>query len=256
MAKLLIIKNICKKVHIHPLYYWAAFLATITGFFKDYIILSLLIIIHEVGHLLTALAYGWKIDKIVIFPFGGLTQFKEHLNKPIKEEFIILLMGPLCQCFFYFLISTLKQSYLLTNYHYSLLFFNLLPIIPLDGSKLINLLSNLFFPFKTSHLIIIYLSFFLLMGLLVYSFNNLIFLCFLLFLLIKIISEYKMHSYLFNKFLMERFIYKFSFKKSKIIKGVNLSKMYRDYRHLFKTPTKLYKEATLLQKRFDKSHDL
>src|SRR5690554_6158762 len=130
--------------------------------------------IHETGHVLMALYYGWNIDKIIVLPFGGLTVFKEHLNKPLFEEFMILIMGPLLQCFFYFLANFLSPNYILTNYHYALLIFNLFPIIPLDGSKLINIIISKVLPFKPSHLIGIYISFVVFLGILLYNMTNLI----------------------------------------------------------------------------------
>ena len=45
----------------------------------------------------------------------------------------------------------------------------------------------------------------------------------LIFLTIKVISEYKNHKYIFNKFLFERYLYRFNFKKSKVIKGINIT---------------------------------
>ena len=44
-----------------------------------------------------ALYYKWNIEKIIILPFGALTLFHEKINKPLFEEFIILIMGPIFQ---------------------------------------------------------------------------------------------------------------------------------------------------------------
>ena len=120
-------KNIFK---IHPLYYLVAFLSIITGLFKDFTYITLLIFIHEVGHTIGALFYKWNIKKIIILPFGGITIFNEYINKSLKEEFVILVLGPLFQILFYFILCFFNiESILITNYHYSLLLFNLLPII-------------------------------------------------------------------------------------------------------------------------------
>lgn len=251
MEPFLIIKNIYNKIHIHFLYYLVALLSITTGLFKDFVVFSLLIIIHELGHIIMALYYRWSIDKIILLPFGGLTIFKEHLNKPIFEEFMILIMGPMMQCLFYFLAMLIRPSYMLMNYHYTILLFNLLPIIPLDGSKLINLLCNTFLSFKRSHLITIYLSLLVVIGVILYNINNFILLLIFIFLIFKVISEYQNHSYIFNKFLFERYLYKFNFKKVKIIKNTNLKKMQRDYIHFFKVGKKLIKEDEILEQKFD-----
>lgn len=256
MERFLIIKNIYKKIHIHFLYYLVALLAIITGLFKDFIIFSLLIIIHELGHIFIALYYRWHVEKIIILPFGGMTIFKEHLNKPIFEELMIVIMGPAMQHLFYLLAMNLKPNFLLMNYHYTILFFNMLPIIPLDGSKFLNLISNLILPFKYSHLITIYFSFLVLIGIILFKINNLVVLLILIFLTIKVISEYKNHKYIFNKFLFERYLYRFNFKKSKVIKGIKLALMHRDHSHFFKVGNSFIKERKILEQKFDNSNDL
>ncbi|MEG2311502.1 MAG: M50 family metallopeptidase, partial [Bacilli bacterium] len=139
----MIIKSIFK---IHFLFYVVSFICIITGLFKPFLIITILIVIHELGHLLMALYYGWKIDKIIIFPFGGVTKFNEKINKPIREEFLILIMGPIIQIIFYFLCDYFfGYNAMLEKYHYTLLIFNLLPIFPLDGSKLVHLFLEIFF---------------------------------------------------------------------------------------------------------------
>ena len=57
----------------------------------------LLIIIHEFGHFITAYFFNWKIDKIYIYPLGGITRFNDIINKPFIEQFLVLLMGPVFQ---------------------------------------------------------------------------------------------------------------------------------------------------------------
>ena len=78
---------------IHPIYYLTAIITIITGNFKDFTLVTLIIIIHELGHISAAIYYKWNIEKIIILPFGGITIFNEYLNRPIKEELIIALAG-------------------------------------------------------------------------------------------------------------------------------------------------------------------
>ena len=83
MVKKYLMKNIFK---IHPLTYITILIALITGNFKNIFIFMTIILIHEMGHFLTALILKWKVTKVVILPFGGITIFNESLNKPLKEE--------------------------------------------------------------------------------------------------------------------------------------------------------------------------
>ena len=80
---------------------------------------------------------------------------------------------------------------------------------------------------------------------------NLIFGLIILFIAFKVIDEYKNHNSLFNKFLWERYNNDFKFKKKKIIRGKNVKKMKRDYRHVFYTQDKILTEQEILQRRFD-----
>ncbi len=248
MVNLKIIKNIYHKIKVNILYWIVAFISFITGHFKDFVLISIIITVHELGHILVAIYYKWHIDKVILLPFGAVTIFKEHLNRPIKEEFLILISGPLFQIVFYFILKNIIfDQNLFTNYHYFLLLFNLIPIIPLDGSKLVNVFLNKVLPFKISHLITIYISiisFFVFL-----RFNNLIYLLVFSFLLVKVIDEYLKHRFIFNKFLFERYLYDINFKKVKYIS--NISNMYRDYKHYIKDKNRYVTEKTLLKKRFD-----
>ena len=241
-------KNIFK---IHPLYYIVALICIITGLFKDYIYVTMLIFIHESGHFIAALHYKWNIEKVIILPFGGITIFNELLNKSLKEEFVILILGPIFQILFYFILCILNiKTNLITIYHYSLLLFNILPIIPLDGSKLLNIILNKIISFKYSHLISIYISIITIILVIIEGIkNNLFILLFMLFLSFKIITEIKLHKYIFNKFLFERYNYNLRFKRIKKINGINLNKMKREYKHLFYN-NRYYSEREVLDNYF------
>lgn len=234
---------------IHPLYYLVAILSIITGLFKDFIYITLLIFIHEIGHTLGALIFKWKIKKIIILPFGGITIFNELINKSLKEEFVILILGPIFQILFYFILYILNiETPLITNYHYSLLLFNMLPIIPLDGSKLLNIILNKITSFKMSHLLTIYISLITIIILMIKN-KNLVLYIIIFFILLKVIKEYKEHKYIFNKFLFERYNYNLKFKKIKYIKGRKINKMKKEYKHIF-YDDKYYTEKDILKRYF------
>ena len=236
--------KIISKIKIHPIFYVVAFITIITGFFKDFSYIMSIIVIHEVGHILTSLYFKWNIEKIIILPFGGLTLFNEKINKPLKEELLIAVSGPVIQL----LVFSFNSNLLLLKYHYFLLVFNLLPIIPLDGSKILNLMFNFLLPFKLSHILTIVISLFLCFFLFCIKFNlTTLIIC--IFLALKIMEEYFSHKSIFNKFLMERYLYDFKFNKRRIVKNVDA--MFKDCKHLFYIDNKYKTENEMLQKRFD-----
>lgn len=215
------------------------------------------------GHILAASYYNFNIYKIYLYPFGGYIKFNDKLNRPIKEEMIVLVSGPMLQILYYFLLECFfsigiigdSTFNIITNYHYSLLLFNLLPIFPLDGSKLVSLCLSKFMSFKHSHLGMLYISYIVLFILLLItkyiSFNVNLYLILIL-LFSKLIGESKNHKVICNRFLLERYLYKFHFNKWKIIKGNNLSHMMKNKMHLFIVGDKEFTEHQMLKRRYGK----
>lgn len=251
----LILKNIFK-IKIHLFFYVFMFVSLVTGNFRDYIIFTSIIVVHEIGHIFGGFLFSWNIEKIIILPFGGLTIFKQFLNTSLFEQFIVTLLGPLFQIIFYlFLNYFFDLSNSVVYYNYVLLFFNLLPIYPLDGSKFLYVFLCFLFPFKVSHLILVYISFLFtfLVFLLIGRFDFLVYLI-MLFLIIKNFNEYKNHDVIFNKFLLERYIYDFNFSGFKIVRRCN--KMYLWCRHVFLLDNRYILEKKYLSKMFDKHSHL
>lgn len=172
------------------------------------------------------------------------------LNTSIIKEIIILIMGPVFQGLAYFILLKIMPDQIesIKLYHYSILIFNLLPVYPLDGGKLVNLFFSLKFSFKNSfylEILISYLMVFLLI--LVNRENiNINLVIIVIFLLYKITKEYKQIELFYNKFLLERYINKYNFKHSIIINNIN--KFHRNKRHLLKTANKYYLEEEILKK--------
>ena len=200
----------------------------------------------------------YNIVKIRIYPYGGIIEYNELLNRPINYDILIALSGIFMQSIYYFIVYILYLNHIIReitfitfcNYHYSILFFNLLPIYPLDGSKILNLSINKILPFKLSHILSIIISIIIFILLLVFNYNNLNYIFISLLLLEKIIKEIKDHKYIFNKFLLERYINNFKFKKIKFIKDYKFNKMYKYHRHIFKIEGEYIPEKKVLKSRF------
>lgn len=240
------------KFSIHPLTYVTALIAIVTANFKLYLAFTMLIIIHELGHIISALIFKWKIDKIVILPIGGMTKFNDLINKPLIEEFIIAVSGIIFQLIFYLLFLRSSDTFFYCNI--VILIFNLIPIYPLDGSKILNIILNKLVSFKISYLISIYISFIIILILFFYLIikKDIVLIIILIPLFLGLIKEYKNRKDLLNKFYLERYLYNINYEKIKTIKGINLSKMKRDYKHIFVNNNEYYTEDIILKNKFDK----
>lgn len=217
------------KIHIFT--YVLCLICCFTGQFKLFITFLIIILFHEFGHILGALITGCNVERVVILPFGGLTILKYPLNIRMIKEFIIVIMGPLFQMILYLLLKN-NGLYYFKEINLFLFIFNLLPIIPLDGYRLLNIVLNKLFNFKLSLYISSYVSFiFLILNFIfLFIYKNFVFLVTFFFLFYKTIHEYNLINFIYNKFLYERYSKNISFKKRKKI--YDIKDMYRDYIHL------------------------
>ena len=243
-------KNILNKIYLHPFFLFTLLIFICIGRFRFIIYFMLLILVHELGHIIVSLIFKWKIDKIIILPFGGLTKYNEIINRPLIEELMVSISGILLQIIFYRFIHDYidyKYFYLI---NYFIIIFNLIPIYPLDGSKILNVLFNKITSFKNSILLTVIVSYLciIILSLLLFNINKLLFMMFI-FLFMEVNKYYKEKDLIFNKFLLERYLNNFKFRKEKIINSVD--KMKKDYRHLFYLDNKYMTENTFLKKMFD-----
>lgn len=231
--------------NVHPLTYFVIFLAFFTGKIREIFVFLALIVIHEYGHFLACKMFKWNVDKIYIYPFGGMCKSNEMINKSLNEELLILVMGPLFQIIFAFLFKSIPNVLL---YNYFLLSFNLLPIYPLDGGRILCNIFMRIFPYKKSLKYSIYLSYLFLLITIFCISNYIIVYVSFFFLINKVIDENKNVNYYFNKFLLERYLYHFYFKSS--IKINDICDMYKEKNNLLISGDLLLNEKKFLENYF------
>lgn len=145
-------------ISIHPLFFLFVLFAYTFGFMAELLLFIAIVFLHELGHALAARYFGWRVRKIELFPFGGAVQVDESGNRPWREELLVILAGPAVNLFLALSTWFLYQAGLWTSptslqfieYNLILFLFNLIPIVPLDGGKLLQLLLALKFPYRTS----------------------------------------------------------------------------------------------------------
>lgn len=126
----------------------------ITNQIKIYAMIMLFAIIHELGHLIAGILLGMKPEKIEIKVFGVSISFdvkKEDYNIKIKKgnllevkKIFVALAGPLTNVFIMiiFISNIFDMNYynkiLIIFSNMTLILFNILPIYPLDGGRILK----------------------------------------------------------------------------------------------------------------------
>ena len=182
------------------------------------------------------------------------------INTKIENDLLIAFAGIMLQSIYFSLIYLLYRENILREYTYnlfaiynnSMLFFNILPIIPLDGSKIINLILAKYLNLNASNNLTVVISFVTLAILLISNIyeNNYSMVMVVFVLLQNIWKFYKKIEYVYNKFILERYLYDIKYKNIKVINNKN--KMYKNKTHLFKINNNIIEEKKFLSDFFDK----
>ena len=244
----------------HYSYIIMAFGYVISGYYINLIAITSLLLIHELGHYTAAKLLKFKVLKIVIYPFGGITKIHDLINKDINEEILVATSGVIFQFIFYLIIVYLNHINIIryytlniyTLYNNQIIFFNLMPIYPLDGSKIINLLLSKFFNYNLSNKLtimisLIGMSLFILTSSYNHNYSYIMVLSVLIIYNYKFIKQLK---YIYNRFLLERYLYNISYPKIKIISNGN--KMYKNNSHIIKVNNNYITEKKYLSKYYFK----
>lgn len=250
------------KIEFHYTFLIIALGFIITGYFSNLLVFTSIILIHEIGHYITAKYYHQEVNKITIYPYGGLTEINTPINTPIKHDLLVAISGIAIQIIYYSLITFLYHQGLIrtyiyqefTIYHYNILIFNLLPIYPLDGSKILTLILSKIIPYKITLKLNLLVSLITVIILLIkkyYQFNYTTILIIPI-IITNITKYYHQINYLFNKFLLERYLYKTTYRQNKII--TKLNNMYKEKYHIIKENNHYITEKQALKARFSRKY--
>jgi len=109
------------------------------------------VVLHELGHSLVAMRYGFPIDSITLWILGGIASLSEQPEE-WKQEFSIAIAGPVVSILLgvgsyaamQFLPSSLDLARFVFGYlalmNFALAAFNLLPGFPMDGGRVLRAL--------------------------------------------------------------------------------------------------------------------
>lgn len=246
------------KIEFHYTYILIALSFILTGYFSNLIIFTSIVLIHEFGHYFVAKLNHLNPQKIIIYPFGGITKMNNLINTKIFKDLMVAIAGIAFQSLYYLVIMLMYRQNLIreyifnlyTTYHYSILLFNLLPIHPLDGSIILNLILSKYLPYKLTlklNIIISIVTAIIVLYINYYKFNYTTIL--IISIIVDNIVKYtKNIDYLFNRFLLERYLHKIPLKQHKMID--KLDDMYKEKYHTFKENNTYLTEKQVLMCRF------
>ena len=252
-------KNIWHLFNIHFSTYILILSFLFTGLIKNIILIYLIVIFHELGHILIIKLLGYKILRVDIYPSGGVTKIDKKINTKISHNLLIASFGVFFQILlyliFYFLYSfsfIRSSTYeLFLTYNTTILIFNLLPIIPLDGYQFLRCIWEILFPFKKAFKISFAISVISILLFITYhqifSLNNYLIITFLIY---KIVCEYKNFKYQNTRFQLERYLNDFPYSKIKNEKKVDLALLKKDTYHYFKKDNTYVSEKKILEKKY------
>lgn len=200
---------------------------------KQYLFLKILLclFIHELFHILFVFIFKYKVRKIELSVFGFFMELDKNKNLFYKDLLIYLggIIGNL-------LIIILISDYDIKIISLILIIINLLPIYPLDGYNILSTFLMRIIPYFYSLLIskiISLLTLFIITFYLVYLkidlyvFINLIYL-----LCINLITICCFDS-IINSFLLDRYLYKFEYKKKEVKLKSNLKTIFYKYFNIY-----------------------
>jgi len=135
-------------IRIHPTFLVVLLVYGVLGLATQALLVFGLVLGHELAHLLTAKAYGFKVVGLELFPFGGAAYCDDLFEGRKLEESIMALAGPIFNVVLLFSAQALRWNGLWSGHfadefvrlNFWLALFNLIPVLPLDGGRVVRAL--------------------------------------------------------------------------------------------------------------------
>jgi stage IV sporulation protein FB len=220
------------------------------------LLIIFVLLIHEIGHLLFIILFKNSVSNIIIYPFGGVINY-ELKNDFIYKELLITLGGVLFNLLFYLLFKMLKLE-LLANINLVFLTINIIPIQPLDGSRILTLILSINLPYYLAKIICFIVSLTLSLMLFIYivlnqsGFYYMLLVIFLIrmniFSIIKLNKEYRM--FLLLKYLNPNI--RLKDKMTTIFTYNPIKNIFYGKNTIFNFKSFVVKEEVVLKKYFEK----
>lgn len=228
--------KIIDKIKINPLTLAFIIFSILFGQGKPIFFYFIISIIHELSHLICCVAFNVTIDSFTILPFGVSMEVINIDKVSSFKQIIIYLAGPLSFIVTFLLFTIFKKNNLINENNYNFIvkinylmaLFNMIPIYPLDGYRILKAILQKFYPYKKSLKISNVISFInYVIFLIVNIFSLQIMLTF--FLLTEQIKNIKNFKMVYKYFLISKTNRK-RYKKYKMIDDYQMYKDVNNYK--------------------------
>lgn len=238
------------KLSVHPLFFVLGFYYALTGQIFIFIIYTITAIVHEIGHSYCASQQGYKLNKIVLMPFGAVVygnidglSLLDELKIALAGPFVNLFIGIIFVAFWWIYPESYAFTDIAAQANFSMALINFIPAYPLDGGRVFMALLSLKHKKETAQKIVKatgFVFFAILIILLILSIKktiNISLLFFALFIFAGTISKEKENKYIKLTSL--------TFNKERLLQGINIKRQAVDKKIIIKKLVHLLDESSL-----------
>lgn len=149
------------KFKLHPLFLGIMILLVLTGNIAMYSIIFVSLLLHELGHLMVAIFLEVKIERCTLMPYGGQIVLKDEHTVSYSKQLLIACGGPIMTTICYYGSGMLPELFQkpFADVQLVLLLINCVPLLPLDGGKIISNSLLILFPKTKIYEIYVSISF-------------------------------------------------------------------------------------------------
>lgn len=124
------------KIRLHKSFLPVALYFLLSGGFEKFVMMCVMVFIHEMGHSFAAVLVGLKLEQILIMPIGQRAVVRDIYSVSAIKRIFIFVSGPFISIVLgglFWVLNMKKMSYASLN----IAFFNMLPFLPLDGGNIL-----------------------------------------------------------------------------------------------------------------------